>query len=113
MFWHIDADFVALAIIFIVFADIVINKAFSSPHWQDKIFAVVALSSFFLTLVDIISSAVMMMPNVNWWTYQLILTFYFITAPLSCIMWLIYTHSLAPSILWIKLEFSRRYKKEI
>ena len=93
MFWHIDADFVALAIIFIVFTDIVINKAFSSPHWQDKIFAVVALSSFFLTLVDIISSAVMMMPNVNWWTYQLILTFYFITAPLSCIMWLIYTHS--------------------
>ena len=40
MFWHIDADFVALAIIFIVFTDIVINKAFSSPHWQDKIFAV-------------------------------------------------------------------------
>lgn len=102
MFWHLDASFIALAIILVISADLIIHKAFSSPHRQDKIFAATALSFLTINLIDILSSAVMMMPNVNWWVYQLSLTLYFITALIPCLMWLIYTHSFS------KTDFFRK-----
>lgn len=91
VYWHIETDFVALAIFIVLFIKaVVLNK---QKDFTDRTFCLALVIGTASTVVDIFSSTIM--NNLTgWWIYEISMIIYGLFAPALTIVWVLYTVAL-------------------
>ena len=90
--WHIETDFFALAIFFIMYLKERQHRK-ENQDLQAKTFYTVLLVSIANDIIDIISSTAMN-DVTNWWVYEIFMTIYVMSMPLLAAVWVGYAYVL-------------------
>jgi len=104
-YWHVETDYIALLLFIIIW--IKNRNAEKDRSLQGKAFSTMLIISMINVVVDIVSSTVMNNP-MDWWTYQILMTIYVITMPLTGAAWLSYAIAMVSAdgdkLTWRKMH---------
>ena len=88
--WHVETDYFALAIFFIMFVKEFTQKN-AKRDAQSNAFFMVLVFSIINVIIDIISS-IAMNEATNWWLYEICMTTYVASMPLLAAVWVAYAY---------------------
>ena len=88
--WHVETDYFALAIFFIMFIKEFTQKA-AKRDAQSNAFFMVLIFSIINVIIDIISS-IAMNEATDWWLYEICMTTYVVSMPLLAAVWVAYAY---------------------
>ena len=88
--WHVETDYFALAIFFIMFVKEFTQKA-AKRDAQSNAFFMVLVFSIINVIIDIISS-IAMNEATDWWLYEICMTTYVASMPLLAAVWVAYAY---------------------
>lgn len=87
--WHVDAEIISLLFMLTIMVDVFRNG--TTIFIKDKLFKVLAVTTVFAILFDIISSYAMnQYQSVSWWLIEGSLIIYFILMPMLSMLWCLY-----------------------
>lgn len=88
--WHVETDYFALAIFFIMFVKEFTQKT-AKRDAQSNAFFMVLVFSIINVIIDIISS-IAMNEATDWWLYEICMTTYVASMPLLAAVWVAYAY---------------------
>ena len=90
--WHVETDYFALAVFFIMLVKTKLQKT-EQRDIQSKAFYLVLIFSIINDVIDIVSSLSMNWASL-WWPYQITMTVYVMSMPLLAAVWVGYAYVL-------------------
>ncbi|MEG1557388.1 MAG: EAL domain-containing protein [Oscillospiraceae bacterium] len=90
--WHIDAEIISFLFMTVIVVDM--RKTSTSISLKDRLFKLVAITTYAAIQVDIVSSFAITRPDLfSWWFTEISLVLYFLITPLLSVLWLFYSVS--------------------
>ena len=87
-YWHVETDYVALALLIIM---VIKNRQLTSDKSRrHQTFYWVLVISIFSVIVDILSSTAMNSAS-SWWFYEIMMVLYVLTMPINAVFWMGYS----------------------